>query len=151
MKRFTSGSVSGVLVAIPLIWACPSAAGQSRNKAEDEAAEVKSLQKELIATLSQKVDVLTRQNQSRTADYDQVCMAQMELYDAKLDATDKPDERVALLEEQLRMAESAQKLTETRFATGQVTEANVLSAKSLYLKIKIRLVRERGKQKAKAD
>ena len=150
MKPFTSGSVSGVLLAIPLIWACPSAAGQSRINAADEASDVKSLQKELIATLSKKVDLLTRQHQAGTVDFDQVCTAQMELYDAKLDATDKPDERIALLEEQLKTAASAQKLIETRSTSAATNEANVLSAKSLYLKIKIRLVRERAKQKAKA-
>jgi hypothetical protein len=152
MKRFTSGSISAILLAMLLIWTCPSAAGQSRDNAEDEASELKSLQKEQIAALSQRVKVLTRQNQVGGVDFDQVCMAQMDLYDAKLDATDKPNERIAVLEEQLKMAESAQKLVEMRFATGGAgtTQANVLSAKSLCLKIKIRLVRERSKQKAKA-
>jgi hypothetical protein len=151
MKRFTFGSVSAALIAISLVWACSSVKGRSRSNSEDGTAELRSLQKELIATLSQKVEVLTTQYHTGGTDYDQVYIAQLELCDAKLDATEKSDERIALLEEQLRIAEAAQKLTEERKNSARATDANVLSAKSLYLKIKIRLVRERAKQKAKAD
>jgi hypothetical protein len=147
MKRFASGFVSAILIATPLIWTCPFAAGQSRNNVEDAAMELKTLQKEQIAVLTKKVDVLTIHNRAGTADFEQLLLAQMELCDAKLDAANTSDERIAVLEEQLKLAESAQKLTEQRLAVAAAatTEANVLSAKSLYLKIKIRLVRERGK------
>ncbi len=115
--------------------------GQSRNNAEDEAAELKRLQTELIATLSQKVDVLTLQNKTGAADFFQLCTAQFELYDAKLDATDKPDERIALLNEQVKTAASALEAAEMRFITANGDNPNVLSAKALCLRIKVRLVR----------
>jgi hypothetical protein len=151
MKRFASVFVLAILFAMTTTWTCLLAAGQSKDNAEDETAELKKLQKEQIATLTKRVDIITRQEQAAGVDVTQLFLAQMELCDAKLDAADTPEERIAVLEEQLKVAESAQKVTELRYsvAAASTTQAEVLSAKSLCLKIKIKLVRERGKQKAK--
>jgi CHAD domain-containing protein len=150
MKRFTFAFVPAILLAMSVILIGTTAAGQSRI-AEDQTAELKSLQKERIATLTQMVELLSHQIQSgAVANFSQLFMAQMELCDAKLDATDNLDERIALLEDQLKTAGSVQKQAETAFAAGGTTQADVLSAKSHYLRIKIRLVRERSKLTAKA-
>jgi hypothetical protein len=152
MKRFASGFVLAILFAMTATWTCLAAAGPPKDIAEDTTAELKKLQKEQIATLTERVEVLTKQNRAGFADPEQLFSAQAELCDAKMDSADTPDERIAVLNEQLKLAESAQKVTEARFAVAAAatTEANVLSAKSRCLKIKIRLVRERAKLKAKA-
>jgi hypothetical protein len=152
MKRFASGFVLAILLTMTAICTCHAAAGPSKDNADDETAELKKLQKEQIATLAQRADVLTGQERAGTVDFERLFLAQMELCAAKLDAADTPDERIAVIEEQLKLAESAQKVTELRYsiAAASTTQAEVLSAKSLCLKIKIRIVREQVKQKAKA-
>jgi hypothetical protein len=151
MKRFASAFALAILLAMTAICTCLAAAGPSKENADDETAELKKLQKEQVATLTKEVEILTVQNQAASVDFERLFLAQMELCDAKLDAADTPDERIAVLEEQLKLAESAQQTTEMRFAVGALgtSQPDVLSAKSLCLKIKIRLVRERGKRKAK--
>jgi hypothetical protein len=63
MKRFTFAFVPAILLAMSVILIGTTAAGQSRI-AEDQTAELKSLQKERIATLTQMVELLSHQIQS---------------------------------------------------------------------------------------
>jgi hypothetical protein len=151
MKRFASVFVLAILLAMTMTWTCLAAAEQSKDNADDETAELRKLHKEQIATLTEEVVILTAQYQAASVGFERLFLAQMELCDAKLDAADSPKERIAVLTEQLKLAESAQQITEMRHAVGAAgtNPADVMSAKSLCLKIKIRLVRERGKQKAK--
>jgi hypothetical protein len=152
MKRFASGFVLAILLTMAAICTCLVAAGPSKDNADDETAELKKLQKEQIATLTKEVEILNTQYQAASVGFERLFSAQMELCDAKLDAADTPKERIAVLTEQLKLAESAQQITEMRRAVGAAgtNPADPLSAKSLCLKIKIRLVRERSRQKAKA-
>jgi outer membrane protein TolC len=73
-----------------------------------------------------------------------------ELLNAKLDSAESPDERIALLEEQLKVAKETLEMAESKFSSGRVVQSDVYRAKALYLEIKIKLVRERGKLKPKA-
>src|SRR5947209_5208038 len=95
-----------------------TAAEPSKDNADKQTAEIKKLQKEQIDTLTQEVEILTTQYQAGAVDSERLFSAQMELCDAKLDAADTPKERVAVLTERLKLAESAQQITEARHAVG---------------------------------
>ncbi len=148
MKRLRC-FLGAALFGIGKVCTGAAVAADSAGNAKDGGTDLKSLQQEQIATLSKRVDILTRQYQAGAAVDDQVLTAQMELCEAKLDAADTPAERIAVLEEQLKMAESAEKLAQKQWDVGRVTEANVLAARSLTLKLKIKLARLRDKQAAR--
>src|SRR5436309_12944455 len=105
MKRFASGFALAILLTMTAAWTGLAAAGPSKDNAEDETAELKKLQKEQIATLTQEVKILNTQYQAGRVDLERLFLAQMELCDSKLDAADTPNERIAVLTEQLKLAE----------------------------------------------
>ena len=96
--------------------------------------------------LTEVVEVLTAQFKVATVDFIQLSTAQDELCDAQLDATDEPEKRVALLTKQLDRANDVVKFVQGRFDAGTVTQVDVCRAKSLYLGIKIKLLRERNRK-----
>jgi hypothetical protein len=143
-------SFSIVLGGALAVCATPAAAAPvepPKTPAKDDAAELRQLQQQRINVLSRLVELLTRQYKSGTAGFGEVAAAQIQLVDAKLDATEKPKERLALLEEQVKMAKALRDVADMRFRNGACTAADVCRAKALCLEIKIKLLRERGKQK----
>jgi hypothetical protein len=72
-----------------------------------------------------------------------------ELIEAKLEATDKPDERIALLEEQLKIAQDIFKFVENaaKVGFGHFVQADALRAKAHCLTIEIKLVKEQNGKK----
>ena len=99
------------------------------------------------------MDVLTLRNEPGAADFFPLRTAQLEVYDAKLDATDKPDERIALLNEQSeRRRRPLWKPPKCDLSRRTVTTRTCFPSKALCLRIKVRFgPAQRGKQKAKAD
>jgi outer membrane protein TolC len=82
----------------------------------------------------------------------EVSKAQEKLFKAKLEATDKPNERIALLEEQLKIAKNVLDFTEKSYKAGfQITEVEFLRAKAHYLTIEIKLLKEREKNQPKSS
>jgi outer membrane protein TolC len=67
-----------------------------------------------------------------------------DLVNAQLDAADKPEERIAVLERGVKEESEFLKMVEARFNAGTVTEADVRQARSCLLDVRIRLLRERG-------
>jgi outer membrane protein TolC len=79
-----------------------------------------------------------------------VDLAQAKLLKAKLDAAEKPEERIAVLEEHVKLATTIATETNNRWKAGVVHELEALDAKASLLDVKIRLLRERSKVKAPA-
>jgi outer membrane protein TolC len=146
MDRLTMAILFGGMLVLPLAMVRP-ASGRESQLIKNDAAELKELQKERIAALTLLVKIVTNQYRTGTADFHQVAQAQHELLDAKLDSAGSAEERIALLEEQLKLANEAMKVAEGRFNAGRVSQCDVLRAKAFCLEVKIKLVRERGKLK----
>ena len=108
------------------------------------AAEIKALQQERIAALAEAAEYILQQYKEGRIVFGTVVLAQADLVQARLDATDNPEERLALLEKQLQLAETALECAKQRFDVGGTTKADVLQAKAHALDIKIKLLRERA-------
>jgi hypothetical protein len=121
---------------------------QQQGATDTEAAQISALQKERIATLQQLVTICVAQYQSGMLPFDSVAAAQEELLAAQLESTDKPEERVALLKEHLNIVESLCNSADKMFKGGRVSRPDVLRAKSRYLDVKIKLLRESSRLKA---
>jgi outer membrane protein TolC len=136
----------GGMLLLPLVMVRP-ASGQQTDVLKSDAAEVKELQKERVAVLTLLVKIVAAQYATGTVDFHQVAQAQRELLDAKVDSAGSPEERIALFEEQLKLASEILKVAQARFESGRVSQPDVLRAKAFYLDVKIKLVRERAKPK----
>jgi outer membrane protein TolC len=112
------------------------------------AAQIIALQKERVAALQELVKICIAQYQSGVMPLESVSTAQNELIDALLDSTAKPEERVTLLTEQLKIADMVVQAFDKRYKAGFGTmKTEFLRAKSHYLNVKIKLLRERGRLK----
>ena len=112
--------------------------------------QIKQLQNERVKALSQVVQIMASAYEHGTPNIDikQVISAQTDLINAQLDATDNLKERITLLEDQSKRTKTMLDLTEQRGRMGTSSEVDMLSAKSLYLKSQIDLLKERQKLKA---
>ena len=146
MKRYlTTTALSCVLVLSSLL----AAAAQQPKTTRDSAAEIKSLQEKRIEVLQKLVKVCDSQQRVGALPFESVAAAQYELIDAQLDATNKPKERVVLLEQELKVAEHVQRYLEGKYKAGfKSFEADLLRAESQCLSVKIELLRERSRLKA---
>ncbi len=143
IRRIFLLCVVGLLVSLATVVAAAEPPSKASN---DVAAELKAAQAEQVKTLTQLVEVLTAQYKTGTVDFAQFASAEAELCNAQLDATDGLEKRIALLTRQLDRASDVLKLAEARLAAGTVAEADVFRAKSQYLDIRIKLLREKNKK-----
>ena len=118
---------------------------------DDSAAQLKAAQDERIKLLTQNVEILTEQYKIAAVDFPQVFSAECDLWNAQLDSTDEPEKRIALLTKQLDRANDFVKLTQGRFDAGTLGNVDLNRTKSLYLNVKIKLLRERSKMRAAAE
>ncbi len=145
-KGITTTAVAGLLVVLAIL--VPAAAAKAQPKANaSDAAQLKTLQSERIEVLTRLVAHMMAQYRAGTSAISEVVSAENELTAARLDATEEPEKRVALLKEQLDSATLLLNVTEARFKVGQGSEADVCRARSLYLDVKIRLLRQRSGNK----
>jgi len=114
---------------------------------DDVAAQLKSALDERVKVLSQLVELLTGYYKLGAVDIAQVATAENDFCNALLDSTDEPEKRIALLTKQLDKVSDILKITQGRRQTGQVDVAVLYRAKSLYLDVTIKLLRERGKDR----
>ena len=146
MPRTAATAVAGLLFFLAA--AAHSAGAEIHRKANDpDLDQIKALQEERIEVLTQLVKLTTTWYQMGQVTFNEVVSAQRELIAAKLDATDEPEKRVALLTQHLGLLAELLKLTEARQAAGRAAQADVFQAKSLYLDAKIKLLRERRRHK----
>ena len=134
-------------LAVSALSGSPLLAGQPKEPVKDDVATLKELQKERIDTLDRLVKFLSAQYKAGTVGVPELLTAESELVDAKLDFSDKPEERIALLEAQVETAKKTFELVKQRWKTGLCTESDVERAKAHSLDVQIKLARERIKQK----
>jgi hypothetical protein len=145
MKRYQVTAIAGCLLIFSAVCVFGSAAEQPTTTG-DEAAQIVALQKERVEALQKLVDICVAQCEAGTLPLESVAAAQNELIDAQLDSTDKTEERVTLLTEQLQVAENVLKYIEAKRQSGfKVAETDRLRAMSHCLNVKIKLLRERNK------
>jgi hypothetical protein len=147
MKRFTIFAVLLGFIVVSLLIARPALTDQQSEKTA-ESTKMEQFQKERIETL-EKIVALVKGRMAVSATVTDLSKAQEELIEAKLEATDKSDERIALLEEQVKIAQDCFKFVdrEYKIGFGQVTEFDSLRAKAHCLTIEIKLLKERNDKK----
>jgi outer membrane protein TolC len=112
-----------------------------------DTSEIKRLQQERIDVLRQAVEVLSQMYLAGVRDFRPLVSAQIDLMNARLDASDQPEERVALLKEQLTLAEKTMQYAEERYKLGAGSQVDCLQSRALCLDIRIRLLREQARSK----
>ena len=149
MKRFTIIAVLLGFCVVSLLLTRPAPADQQGEKKTGVPAKLEQLQKERIDAFEKIVKILEAQYKVGTTTFAEFVHAQEDLIKAKLEATDKPAERIALLEEQLKIAKGFLKSVEGQYKVGfaRVSEADVLRVKARCLTIEIKLTKERDKAK----
>jgi hypothetical protein len=135
------------LAAVPVLLAHATAA--ETKSSPNYAALIKQLQQERIAALTKVVEMRLEQYRAGRQDSRLLALAQAELLNAKLDAAEKPEERIAVLEEHVKLATTILSETDNRWKAGVVHESEVLQAKANLLDVKIRLLQERAQAPAK--
>jgi hypothetical protein len=115
---------------------------------DNDAAQLKAVQEERIKVLTQLVELETAQYKVGATEITRLVSAENELCDALFDSTDDIERRIALLTKQVERANDLVRDTEASVKHGAetVTEVDVCRAKSLYLGLTIKLLRERGRK-----
>lgn len=151
MKRFTIPAVVLGVLVLSLFIARPALTGPQDEKKPAELPKLEQLQKERIDTLQKIADLAQQQYKAGNgpfADLAKCNKAQEKLIKAKLEATEDSGERIALLEEQVKLAQSTFDFYLKRQAIGLTTsEIEPLQAKAHLLRIEIKLAKERAKAK----
>jgi hypothetical protein len=113
-----------------------------------EPATLEEMQKDRIDALEKLVGSLNAQYKVGTVTFDDFSKAEDDLIEAKLDATSQPDERIALLEKQLKLNQDlfdfVEKCYKAGFGKNPVTD--YLRCKAHLLNIKIKLAREKARK-----
>lgn len=117
--------------------------------AEDLGTQIQQLQEERIKTLQRVVEYVRVMYSQGMLDFTTVVESQLELLDAQLEDADTNEERIRILESQAKSAAELVEITEVRFQAGVVSELDVLRAKALQLRVKIKLLQIRQKMRDK--
>jgi hypothetical protein len=148
MKRFA------ILVAmIGVLMTCSIARqGLTDQQSEKKAVEptsLEQLQKERIDTLMKLVEIAESEYKNGITVFFPFAKAQVDLVEAQLDTTTQAEERIALLERQLKIAQDVFDWVDTQVKIGfaHFGESNRLEAKAHLLTIKIKLAREQARKK----
>jgi hypothetical protein len=139
-----------LLVCIPaaaILW-CSLATPEEAKKADDLAAEIRSLQKERIAILQQAVHLSRTMYEGGRRNFEPVVRTHLELLDAELDGAETVAERIKLLSTQLKMTDESVELTKQLFELGKTSNLEYTQAKALQIRIKISLLKSRQEQQA---
>ena len=148
MTRHTTTLVAGFMAF--LVGLVPIIAAESQPKAgNDDAAQLKVAQEERIKIFEVLLRSVTSQYKAGIVSYAELYPAQRELCNAKLDATDDPDKRIAVLTQLLEAAGDQLKHEQNDVSRGiGNNEENTFRANAEYLRVKIQLLRERAKDRA---
>jgi outer membrane protein TolC len=147
MKRFMN-VIIWIGFFVLLLLTVPLTTAEQTGDSQNDMDQIKQLQKERVKDLTSLVQIMTGLYQTGNLEIKQVFSAQSELINAQLEMTDNLKERIALLEDQLKLAKTLSDLTERRASAGTSSEADKIWANSNYLKSQIDLLKERQKLKA---
>ena len=143
MNRLASACVLSILIVGATIAGRRSQAAPSDVAPDSAAAKIKELQQERIKLLGIAARILIAQYQVGTVDYTEAKSAERELLEARLDAAETPQQRIAVLEELQKSIEDLVKVVEGRFNNGRCSEADLDRGKASLLEVRIKLLRER--------
>ena len=122
---------------------------QEKLKDQTSAKKIKELQEKRIATLMELMelvdDAATRFKNSQ-ASHEEVLEAQINLFQAKLDAAEKMSERIALYKNIIDELNRSEELAKERHRTGQGTAGAILKIRARRLEVEIALEQEKMKQ-----
>jgi hypothetical protein len=150
MKRFSLIAVLFGFAVVSFSLARPGLSDQQGEKKSDARTKLEQLQQERIESLEKLVDLVKQQFEAGAGAYknlENIIVVQEELIEAKLDATDKPDERIAFLKEQLKFSQEIFAYIKKMHDVGfNATDAEYFRAQAHCLSIEIKIVKEEAKQ-----
>ena len=123
------------IIALPVVVA-QNQGGPSRQARLDELLQQRR------DILTRAVDVQMQQYLEGSCTLQAVLDVRRELQAAELDAAKTRAQRIAVLEEQLKIAQRSVALAEQRFRVGALPQASVLQAQAAVLSVEIALLRE---------
>jgi hypothetical protein len=109
----------------------------------DLAAELTKLQEQRVATLKKLLELSSAGYRNGEFALDQVLEAQHELTEAELEMVETPDQRIALLETQLKIAKQTLEAAEQLHRAAVVSQCDTLRARAAMLGVEIKLLQER--------
>lgn len=115
----------------------PAAAGQP-----DKV--IKELQDKRIAVLKEIVEITEKTYKGGQGGFDQVAKARLDLLQAQLDASRTKEERVRVLEETVKQAESLEDVVKRLVEAKQAGRVEALKAQALVLQTRIALEQARA-------
>ncbi len=133
--------VGSVLVALPVI------AQQDSDPTTDLAAELTKLQEQRVATLKKLLELSSAGYRQGEFALDQVLEAQHDLTEAQLEMAETPDQRIALLETQLKIAKRTLEAAEQLCRAREVSVCDTFRARAAMLGVEIKLLQERARAK----
>jgi outer membrane protein TolC len=110
---------------------------------ETSNAKIRNLQEERVTTLRQAVKLALIQYTDGASDIKPVFALQLDLLDAELDLAETRADQIKVLASQLKIAKGSLAAAEQKFQGGMAGNLDVLEAKSVSLRIEIRLLKVR--------
>lgn len=118
----------------------PAAAGQP----DKPDKVIKELQDKRIAVLKEIVEITEKTYKGGQGGFDQVARARLDLLQAQLDASRTKEERVRVLEETVKQAESLEDVAKRLVEAKQAGRVEALKAQALVLQTRIALEQARA-------
>ncbi len=122
---------------------------RERGAKDDAAAQIKAAQKERVEALTEVVKIDTELYETGWTELVTLIQAKADLANAQVDAADTSEAKVLVLAKAVKAQTEFVRVTEARAQAGLDANADVDRERSRLLDFKIRLLRERGPQKAR--
>ena len=149
MKRFTICVVLLGFIVVSLLIVRPALTDQQSEKKTAEQTSLEQMQKERIEALEKAVEIRKETYKVGASTFPELSKAQDDLIEAKLEATTQADERIAVLEKQLKVTQGVFDYIENchKAGFGKNSEIDYLQAKAHRLSITIKIAREQTHKK----
>jgi outer membrane protein TolC len=121
---------------------------QAKGPSPEEMAELKALCKERVEALQEAYRVKWEEYKAGRATLQVVLELRKELGKAEVDLEEKPEDRITILGNNVKMLKEVEDATKEKFDGGRVTYGDVQMSKAARLEAEIALQRERMKAKA---
>ena len=141
MKRERQILVAASVIAVGVL-AWPVAGGEKKEASQTE--EIKDLLQKRQAILQELVKIVKEEYHTGRAGLESVVRATDQLTETELELAKDSKTRIAILERRLESMRTLFSLVDAKFSTGQVTQAQLLSARATLLAYRIALAREKA-------
>ena len=144
MKRVTSAVITAGLVSLLLLVTLRVAASQENGASTSTTREIKKLQKERVESLGLLLKLAQDRYNGGLESFSSVVDAQSKLVNAQLEFAERPDERIAILEEILHIAKGTMDAVREQAEVGERNTMPYWAARSACLDLQIQLLKEPG-------